>query len=163
MFSNLNKGSIIYGVDNAKDMQVFTAFIENVTPPYARYNQSGYSQLPEMVIDIAATVNGERREFKQIPANTSIANFGDDSFVLGDTKDSLNAYLQSMLQNSINIVSSGDKHKTRIPKYKKAIKDLNPTSFSDEESAGEVKALREEVGSLKSQLAEAIALLKGEK
>jgi hypothetical protein len=157
MFSNLSKNSIIYGVNQTKNMQVFAAFIDHVTPPYTRYSQG---RLPEIVVDIVATVNGEHREFKQVPSSTSIANFGDDSFVLADSKDSLNAYLQSMLQNSINIVASADKHKPLIPQYKKAINDLNPNMSSNEENANEVKALREEVGSLKGQLAEAIALLK---
>ena len=49
-----------------------------------------------MVIDIVAIIQGERREFKGVP-NGSIANFGEDAFVLAESKDALNSYVSSML------------------------------------------------------------------
>jgi len=48
----------------------------------------------EMIVDVFATINGERREFKGVP-NTSIANFGD--FVLAENKEALNSYINAML------------------------------------------------------------------
>ena len=80
MFSNLAQGSILYGLETKDEIKVFTAPITNVSLPRPMLNNTTFGQLPQMTIDITATVNGEKREFKQLPGNTTIANFGSDAF-----------------------------------------------------------------------------------
>ena len=126
--------------------------------PRPKYVQNTFGQLPEMVVDIVANINGERREFKQVPSNNAIADFGPDTFVLSDSKDSLMNYVSSMLQSSKNVVNSVEKHKSLITQYEKVIADLNPASAN--ESA--VKELREQVVSIQSQMGEILSLLKSE-
>ena len=157
MFSNLTQGSILYGVEIKDDIHIFTASVNSVSLPRPRFINNNFGQIPEPIVDISAVINGETKEFKQLPANNTIANFGSDAFVLADSRESLENYLRSQLQNSENIVNSCDKHKERIPKYKKALAEINPSYINND---GAVKELKEEVNSLKSQLAEAIALLK---
>lgn len=161
MFSNLAQGSILYGLETKDELKVFTAPITNVSLPRPLLTNNTFGQLPPTVIDITATVNGEKREFKQVPGNTSIANFGSDAFILADSKESLNSYIESMLQNSKSIVNSVEKHKALITQYEEAYKQLNPNVQIGSDST-EVKALREEVGELKGQVRELIAVIKGE-
>lgn len=161
MFSNLAQGSILYGLETKDELKVFTAPIISVSLPRPLLTQNTFGQIPPTVVDITATVNGERREFKQVPGNTTIANFGQDAFILADSKESLNSYIESMLQTSRNIVASVDKHKTLISQYEAAYKELNPTiSINSDDSA--VKALREEVNDLKSIIKEYFAKNKEE-
>lgn len=158
MFSSLSKGSVLYGLDTRGGVKLFTASIERVSIPMPKYVQNTFGQLPETVVDIVATVDGERKEFKQVPSNNAIADFGPDAFVLADNKDSLMNYVSSMLQTSRNIVNSVEKHKSLITQYENVLSTLNPGS---NDSA--VKELREQVGSLQEQLSEALALLKKKK
>ena len=155
MFSNLSKGSVLYGLDNKKDTH-FTAVVDMVTLPYSKNQHPTFGQLPEMVVDIVANVNGDRKEFKQVPCNNAIADFGPDALVLADSKDSLSNYVRSLRQTSKNIVDSYPVHKERIPKYDKILQELNPELVND----SVIKELKEQVGSLQSQLAETLALLK---
>lgn len=153
MFSNLTQGSILYGLETKDELKVFTAPITNVSLPRPLLTQNTFGQVPITVVDIVATVNGEKREFKQVPGNTTIANFGQDAFILADSKESLNSYIESMLQNSRNIVASVDKHKTLINQYEAAYKELNPSiAISGNDDA--VKALRNEVNELKGLIKE---------
>ena len=99
-----------------------------------------------------------KKEFKQIPSNTSIADFGDDSFILADSKEALNNYIELLLQSSKNIVDSVNKHKTLIEKYNKVLESLYPNNHKQDDKM--VQELKEEVGNLKSQLQQAIELLK---
>lgn len=105
MFSNLSQNSILYVLDINGTPKVISGPIERVTPPRPKY--ATFNPNMEMVVDVIATIAGERREFKGVP-NTSIANFGE--FVLADSKDSLNSYISSMLQNSKSILESIPKH-----------------------------------------------------
>jgi hypothetical protein len=68
--------------------------VERVTIPRPKYNT--FNPNMEMVVDIFATINGERREFKGVP-NSTIANFGNDSFILADSRESLNSYINAMM------------------------------------------------------------------
>ena len=155
MFSNLSKGNVLYGLDRRDKIKWFTASVENVTPTMSKNTQM-FGQLPELRLDIVANINGEQKTFQQVPSNNAIADFGDKSFVIADNKDSLFNYVKTLKQTSKNIVESASYHESLIPQYDEVLNELMPGSANNDE----VKALRSEVGSLKSQLAEAIALLK---
>ena len=94
MFSNLSQNSILYVLDINGTPKILSGPIERVTMPRPKYNS--FNPNMEMVVDIVATLNGERREFKGVP-NGSIADFGNDSFVLAENKDTLNSYINAML------------------------------------------------------------------
>ena len=156
MFSNLSKGSVLYGLDTKGEVRMFTATIESVSLPRPKYMQNTFGQLPEMVLDIVANVNGERKEYKEVPTNNVIADFGPDTFVLSDSRDSLTNYVRSQLQKSKDIVNSADKHKALIPQYEHVLGELDPASAND----SAVKELKGQVESMQSQMNEMLSLLK---
>ena len=156
MFSNLSKGSVLYGLDTKGEVKMFTATVDSVTLPRPKYVQNTFGQLPEMVLDIVANVNGERKEYKEVPTNNVIADFGPDTFVLSDSRDSLTNYVRSQLQRSKDIVNSADKHKTLIPQYEHVLGELDPASAND----NAVKELRGQVESMQSQMNEMLSLLR---
>lgn len=156
MFSNLSKGSVLYGLDTKGEVKMFTATVDSVTLPRPKYIQNTFGQLPEMVLDIVANVNGERKEYKEVPTNNVIADFGPDTFVLSDSRDSLTNYVRSQLQKSRDVVNSADKHKALIPQYEHVLGELDPASAND----NAVKELRGQVESMQSQMAEMLSLLK---
>ena len=131
MFSNLSKGSVLYGLDTKGGIKVFNATVETVSIPRPRFMQNTFGQLPEMVLDIVANVNGERKEYKEIPVNNAIADFGPNTFVLSE-------------------------HKSLIPQYENVLGELDPASAND----NAVKELKGQVETMQNQLAEALALLK---
>jgi hypothetical protein len=94
MFSNLSQNSILYVLDINNSPKVLSGPVERVTIPRPKYNT--FNPNMEMVVDIFATINCERREFKGVP-NSTIANFGNDSFILADSRESLNSYINAMM------------------------------------------------------------------
>jgi hypothetical protein len=156
MFSNLSKGSVLYGLDTKGEVRMFTATVESISLPRPKYMQNTFGQLPEMVLDIVANVGGERKEYKEVPTNNVIADFGPETFVLSDSRDSLMNYVRSQLQRSKDIVNSADKHKSLIPQYESVLGELDPSSAND----SAVKELRGQVESMQSQMQEMLSLLK---
>lgn len=156
MFSNLSKGSVLYGLETKGDMKFFTAPVESVSMPRAKNFNPTFGQMPELVVDIVAVVGGERREFKQVPSNSSIADFGPDTFVLADNKDSLANHIRSLRQVSQTVIDSYAKHKEKIPQYDKILTELDPTSVSE----NAVKELGHKVNTMEGQMAEILSLLK---
>lgn len=156
MFSNLSQNSILYVLDLKNKPKVLSGPIERVSIPRPKYNT--FNPNMEMVVDIVASINGERREFKGVPNNT-IADFGEDAFVLAESRDVLNSYVHSMLQNSKNIVNSIEKHQTLISQYEEAIQELNPDIKASIENDKAIKDLKDEISELKQMIA---SMTKGE-
>ena len=156
MFSNLSKGSVLYVLDTKGDMNYFTAPIESISLPRTKSFNPTFGQIPELVVDIIASVNGDRREFKQVPSNTTIADFGPDSIVLADNRDSLINYVRNSRQADQTAVNNYPVHKERLPKWDRILSELEPGSIN--ESA--VKELSGKVNDMESQMREILSLLK---
>lgn len=146
MFSNLSQNSILYVLDLNSTPKVLSGPIERVSIPRPKYNT--FNPNMEMIVDITATINGERREFKGVP-NSSIANFGDTAFVLAENKESLNSYINAMLQNSRSVIESVEKHQRLIADYEDALAELNPAIKADKEKDKAIQNLQSQVAELK--------------
>lgn len=160
MFSNLSKGSILHGVDCRGDMRWFTGSVEKVTPSLNKQYPNTFNQFPSLSLDVVVNIDGEQKEFKQLPSNDFIADFGDNTFIISDNKDSLYNYVKSLLRKSEDATNEDilNYHRTRIPKLKNVLSEMMPGI----NNANEVKELKDQVSSLQAQLAEALSLLKGE-
>ena len=151
MFSNLSQNSILYILDLRSNPKVLSGPVERISIPRPKYNT--FNPNMEMVVDIVANINGERREFKGVP-NNAIADFGEDAFVLAENKDTLNSYVHSMLQNSKNIVNSVEKHQNLISQYEEAIQELNPDIKANMEKDKAIQDLKGEISELKQMIAD---------
>lgn len=165
MFSNLGKGSVLQGVDKSGEkLKWFTGTVERVTPSisssYPQY-PTAFGQLPQVSLDIVAIIDGKQREFKGIRGNDTIADFGKNTVVLADSENSLFNHINSLLKTSEEAVDENNIswHKEMIPQYRDVLSDMRPGSAG----SSEVKELKEQVGNLQAQLAEALSLLKKDK
>lgn len=156
MFSNLSQNSILYVLDINNSPKVLSGPVERVTIPRPKYNT--FNPNMEMVVDITATVNGERREFKGVP-NGSLANFGDDAFVLAENKDVLNSYVSAMLQNSRSVVNSIEKHQKLITEYEEALQELNPDIKASKENDKAIQSLQDQVNALQQGMQQMLAIM----
>ena len=156
MFSSLGQNSILYIFDLKHSPKILSGPIERISMPRPKYNN--FNPTMEMLVDIIANINGERREFKNVP-NNSIADFGEDAFILAENKEVLNSYLHSMLQNSKNIVNSVDKHTHLIEQYEEALQELNPDIKSSKEKDKAIQLLQEQVDTLQKGMQQMLAIM----
>ena len=156
MFSNLSQNSILYILDLHSSPKILSGPIERVSLPRPKYNT--FNPNMEMVVDIIATVNGERREFKGVP-NGTIANFGDDAFVIAENREALNAYMNSMLQNSRSIINSVEKHQKLITDYEEALQELNPDIRVNKEKDKAIQTLQDQVEALQKGMQQMLAIM----
>lgn len=156
MFSNLSQNSILYILDLQNKPKILTGPIEFISIPRPKYNT--FNPNMEMIVDIVAIINGERREFKGVP-NGTIANFGNDAFILAESKEALNSYINSMLQNSKNVLESIEKHKTLVMVYEEALQELNPSLKADKETDKAIHILQEQVNTLSTNMQQLLSIL----
>lgn len=146
----------MYILDLKNNPKVLSGPVERVSMPRPKYNT--FNPNMEMVVDITATVNGEKREFKGVP-NGSLANFGDDAFVLAENKDVLNSYVSAMLQNSRSVVNSVEKHQKLITDYEEALQELNPDIKASKENDKAIQSLQDQVNALQQGMQQMLAIM----
>lgn len=147
MFTNLSQNSILYLLETKEEPRLVSGTVVSVSLP--RPQLATFGQSLDSVVDIVATFDGERREFKKVPSNTSIANFGADAFILADSKEAMTAHVNAALQTSRNIVNGYERHSALIPKYESILEELNPVLKADKEKDKAIQNLRDQVSELK--------------
>lgn len=156
MFSNLSQNSILYILDLKSNPKVLSGPIERVSVPRPKYNT--FNPNMEMVVDIVATVNGDRREFKGVP-NSTLANFGEDAFVLAESREVLNSYINAMLQNSRSIINNVEKHQKLVTDYEEALQELNPDIKASRENDKAIQSLQDQVNALQQGMQQMLAIM----
>ena len=150
MFSGLSQNSILYVWDFKNSPKILSGPIERVSIPRPKYTT--FNPTMEMLVDITATINGERREFKDVP-NTSVADFGDNAFVLAENKETLNSYINAKYQNAKAMIENAKKQEAMLKMYEQSLEELNPSIKADKEKDKVISDLKDEMKELKSMIA----------
>lgn len=146
MFQSLRPNNQIFILHKDKPV-LETGTIISVSVPTPKYPvQPMFGQPQEMVVDIIAKVNNQDVTYQKIPANSDVADFGNNSIVLSDNKEAMNSEIMCLKQRSIDVVNSVDYHKSVITECDKLLNSLNP-------DLAEKQAQKERIDSLESQIA----------
>lgn len=149
MFSTLRQNSPIYVLDKKDSPVLKKGIIETVSPQRSRTG-SFYGQPMDMIVDIRVNIDGTSQEFKNIPANLSIAN--DGNIVISETKEAMSTEVDSMLSISKQILESVDYHKDVIEKCEQILKDLNPQFAKDKLQEEKINSLESRIGGVENTL-----------
>ena len=153
MFSTLRKGASIYILDRSARPEVKVGSIDNVTMPrpmYPTYNPAvSVGTNMQTVVDITVRVGDEKKEFS-VPSNLSIHTYGD--YTLSENKEAMISEVDSLLQQSKDVIDSVDKHKTAIAAYEDILKSLNPVYAREQERESRIDSLSQQVGDMQSTL-----------
>lgn len=150
-FQNLRNNHQIYILHKDAIPSLEIGKIVNISVPVPKYgNNSMYNDL---VLDITADVEGRATNFQKLPANSEIADFGNN-VVVATSKDAMNSEVMSMKQRSLDILNSIEQHQSIIKGCDEILKILNPEIVEKQRQEEENKALREEINSLKEMFSE---------
>ena len=92
----------------------------------------------QTVVDITVRVGDEKKEFS-VPSNLSIHTYGD--YTLSENKEAMISEVDSLLQQSKDIIDSVDKHKAAITAYEDILKSLNPVYAREQERESRIDSL----------------------
>lgn len=153
MFSTLRKGATIYILDRSSQPEVKIGYIDNVTMPrpmYPTYNPAvSLGTNMQTVVDLTVRIDDEKKEFC-VPSNLSIHTYGD--YTLSENKEAMISEVDSLLQNSKDILDSVDKHKSDITSYEKILGELNPVYAKEQERNTRLDNLTQQVDSMQNIL-----------
>ena len=156
-FQNLRNNHQIYILRKDDIPTLEIGKVTSVSLPVPKYgNNSMYNDL---VLDIQVDVDGKSFNFQKIPANSEIADFGNN-VVLSTSKDAMNSELMSMKHRSLDIINSVDHHQSIISGCDEILQMLNPEIAEKQKQEHENRQLREEINSLKQMFQEFLKQVK---
>ena len=152
-FQNLRNNHQIYVLKKDVIPTLEIGKVTTVSAPVPKYGNT--SMYNDLIIDVTADVDGKTTSFQKIPANSEIADFGNN-IVIATSKDAMNNEVVSMKQRSLDILNSVEQHQSIIKGCDEILQMLNPEIAEKQRQEQENKALREEINSLKEMFSEFI-------
>lgn len=156
-FQNLRNNHQIYILHKDATPTLELGKVTHVSIPVPKYGTN--SMYNDLVLDIAVEVDGKTTNFQKLPANSEIADFGNN-IVIAISKEAMNSEVTSMKQRSLDILNSIEQHQGIINGCDEILKVLNPEIAEKQRQEQENKALREEINSLKEMFSEFMNQLK---
>ena len=160
MFSALNQGSIIYILDKTDRPKFKVGEVISISQPKVDYNSTGqFGQYQATTVDIKVNVEGNTYEYNSIPSSYSVITYNNGKITLSETKQGLQSEVESILQNSKQIVERIDTYKQNIVDCESILKQLNPQFAKDKERDERLNSLEERFGGVEDRLDKIINLI----
>lgn len=160
MFSALNQGSIIYILDKTERPKFKVGEIISISQPKVDYNSTGqFGQYQATTVDIKVNIDGNTYEYNSIPSSYSVITYNNGKITLSETKQGLQSEVESILQNSKQIVDKINIYKQNITDCENILKELNPQFAKDKERDERLNSLEERFGGVEDRLDKIINLI----
>ena len=160
MFSALNQGSIIYILDKTERPKFKVGEVISISQPKVDYNSTGqFGQFQATTVDIKVNIEGNTYEYNSIPSSYSVITYNNGKITLSETKQGLQSEVESILQNSKQIVERIDTYKQNIVDCESILKQLNPQFAKDKERDERLNNLEERFGGVEDRLDKIINLI----
>lgn len=162
MFSGLRQNSLFYILEKGEAVNLKIGQVVSVSNPQPKYNQyqplQPYAQ-PETTVDIKVKIGDETLDFKQLPSNLSIVNFGQNGMVVSESKEAMCAEVEAMLRNSNSILDSIPYHKKVITSCDEMLRQLNPQFAKEKEQEEKIGVLEQKMGGIENTLSQMMGML----
>ena len=154
MFSALRQNNIVYVLDKSNGLTLKTGKV---------ISNSGantmYSPVPQTLVNLTIEVEGETKEFNNVPAMESLVNYNNGSLLIIDNKELAITEVENMITTSKQIIDNIDRYKQVMIDGEEVLKSLNPQFAKDKARDEDIASLKEKVGGMENKLDTIIGLL----
>ena len=148
MFSALSQGSPIYILDKTSSPEYKVGEVIGVS--YPKINS--YNINPQNTVDLKVKVDGETQEFNSIPSINSIVSYNNGKIVISETKQGIQNEVETILQNSKQILNNIDSYKQNVKDCESILKQLSPQFAIDKERDERLSNLETRFDGVESKL-----------
>lgn len=159
MFKNLRQGNPFYILHKGDKPYCEIGNVISVGNIHPKTPFPGtYPNMPiqEMVVDIKVKVGDDNVNLSSLPAELMIADYKPENsmekLVLSCDFNAINSEINAMLQQSKQVISSIDSHKSIIENCEVILRQLNPQFAKEKEQEEEIASLKSELESIKNKL-----------
>ena len=135
------------------------AQVSNQYPPQFNFQQPINPSNMGMMVDLSIEVDGKTETYPRIPINSSIAEFPDKGVILSETRDGIVNEINVIRNASQTAIDQVDLHKRIIASCEQLLLDLNPQLRHEQEQAGKIARLEEQLAGMSDQIAALTGML----
>ena len=135
------------------------AQVSNQYPPQFNFQQPINPNTMGMMVDLSIEVDGKTETYPRIPINSSIAEFPDKGVILSETRDGIVNEINVIRNASQTAIDQVDLHKRIIASCDQLLLDLNPQLKHEQEQAGKIARLEEQLAGMSDQIAALTGML----
>lgn len=154
MFSALRQGNIVYILDKTDGLTLKKAQVISNSMSNMVYNVN-----PNSVLTLTLDINGETKEFNNIPAMQSSINYNNGKLMLIDNQELASTEVENIVKSSKDILENTEYYEKLVIDGEEALKLLNPQFAKDKARDDEITALKQQVGGMETKLDAIIGLL----
>lgn len=154
MFSALRQGNIVYILDKTDGLTLKKAQVVSNSMANMVYNIN-----PNSVLTLTLDINGETKEFNNIPAMQSSINYNNGKLMLIDNQELASTEVENIVKSSKDILENTEYYEKLVIDGEEALKLLNPQFAKDKARDDEITALKQQVGGMEIKLDAIIGLL----
>lgn len=161
MLSALRQGTPVYVLyKNEPRFAVGkVAQVSNQYPPQFNFQQPLNPSTMGMMVDLSIEVDGKTETYPRIPINSAIAEFPDKGVILSETRDGIVNEINVIRNASQTAIDQVDLHKRIIASCDQLLLDLNPQLKHEQEQAGKISKLEEQLAGMSDQIAALTGML----
>lgn len=135
------------------------AQVSNQYPPQFNFQQPLNPNNMGMMVDLSIEVDGKTETYPRIPINSSIAEFPDKGVILSETRDGIVNEVNVIRNASQTAIDQIDVHRRIIASCDQLLLDLNPQLKHEQEQAGKIARLEEQLAGMSDQIAALTGML----
>ncbi|MBR3466531.1 MAG: hypothetical protein IKH15_04860 [Bacteroidales bacterium] len=161
MLSGLRPGNPVYVLykNEPKVAVGKVAQVSNQYPPQLNFQQPLNPNNLGMMVDLSIEVDGKTEPFPRIPINSSVAEFPDRGVIISETRDGIVNEIGVIRNASQTALEQVDVHKRIIASCDRLLLDLNPQLKREQEQAGKIARLEEQLAGMSDQIAALTGML----
>lgn len=150
----------MYVLTKGEIPELKVAEVVSVSSPTPKFPTS-YTPNPnvDMVVCIKVRVDGEDVEYKNVPANASIADFGN-GIIISESSQAMLAEVENLERQSKAILASVDYHKKAVESYEAMRKELCPQYAKEQLQEERIDRLENGLKDIKELLTQALSTKK---
>ena len=160
MFQGVRQNGLFYILEKGDDLRLRVGQVVSVSnpqPKYGQFNTPTFGSQPEMTVDVRVKVDEETIEFKQLNANSNIANSG--SVIVSDSKEAMSAEVEGLLHTSKGILDSVSYHEKVLTSCDGILRELNPNFKKEKEQEEKIGMLEDKIVGIEGTLSDMMSML----
>lgn len=151
MFSSLHQGSTVYVLDKTDRLKLKCCEVVGVSAPKF-YNMIS-------VVSLKLNLDGTIQEFDNIPSNNIITSYNNGKLIISETKQGLQEEVESIVQNSKQILNNLEIYKQNIVDGEEVLKELNPQFAKDKERDDRLNNLERKFSGVEDKIDKILTLV----
>lgn len=155
MFQGLRTASPIY-ILYKSEPRVSVAEVVSVSNPVPQFStstyQNGMLMPPKSFVDIRARMGDENLDLQKLPADSSIADFGNTGMVVSESRDAIINEIVGLQKSSQRVLDEVDHHQHIVTECDKMLAELNPQLRKEAEQSAEIENLKKGMEDLSTTL-----------